>query len=142
MDIFSKEKRSHIMRQVRSKNTTPELIVRSIAHRLGYRFRLHKIDLPGKPDLVFSKYKKVIFVHGCFWHGHNCRAGENTPKSNKSYWKEKLQRNRQRDAENIQQLKVLGWETLVIWECETKNAEKLKAIINCFLDQNCPTYKD
>lgn len=125
------------MRQVRSKNTTPELIVRSLIHRLGYRFRLHQANLPGKPDLVFIKHKKVIFVHGCFWHGHNCRAGRNTPKSNKEYWENKLQRNIKRDIENIKSIQTLGWKSLVVWECETKNIEALTVKIEQFFANNC-----
>ncbi len=133
MDTFTPEKRSEIMRSVRSKDTKPEKIVRSIAHRLGFRFRLHRKDLPGKPDLTFPKLKKVIFVHGCFWHGHNCRAGNNRPKSNTDYWNKKLARNKQRDKSNIQQIIKLGWKPLIVWECETKNINNLSIKIEKFL---------
>ncbi len=113
----------------------PERIVRSIAHKMGYRFRLHRADLPGKPDLVFPSRKKVIFVHGCFWHQHEisqCLDGR-PPRSNQDYWLPKLKRNRERDAHALATLKEMGWESLVIWECETKDATSLIELINSFL---------
>lgn len=133
MDKVSQEKRSEIMSKVRNKNTKPELTVRSLAHRLGYRFRLHRKDLPGKPDLVFPKFKKVIFVHGCFWHGHDCKAGKNRPKSNIEFWEKKLSGNIERDKKNLKALSKLGWEPLIIWECETKNHAQLSNSIQQFL---------
>jgi len=132
-DVFPSEKRSWIMSRVREKNTSPELKVRSLIHRLGFRFRLHRKDLPGKPDLVFPSRKKVIFVHGCFWHGHDCARGNREPKTNSEYWIEKIHRNIERDASNQSNLKTLGWGVLVIWECQTKNTKELAKRIDDFL---------
>jgi len=132
-DQFSPEQRSWIMRQVRSKNTNPELIVRRLLHRLGYRFRLHRRDLPGTPDLVFVSRRKVIFVHGCFWHQHRkCRRGS-MPASNTAFWRSKLRRNVVRDAKHLATLKALGWRSLVVWECCTKNAAQLSRRLTDFL---------
>src|SRR5207247_11045036 len=117
--------RSANMRAIRSTGMKPELAVRSLVHRLGYRFRLHRKDLPGKPDLVFASRRKVIFVHGCFWHWHNCKLAH-IPKSNMDYWAPKLQRNQARDRKNSEALRVAGWEALVIWECELKDADAIK----------------
>lgn len=122
------------MARIASKNTKPEILIRKIAHNLGYRFRLHRKDLPGKPDLVFVNRKKIIFVHGCFWHGHNCKAGKNTPKSNTDYWIPKLANNKKRDQKHIKELKKSGWNVLIIWECEIKNLEKIKQKIQIFLE--------
>lgn len=122
------------MRRVKSKNTKPEMVVRSLVHRLGFRFRLHRSDLPGKPDLVFPSRRKVIFVNGCFWHAHDCPHGANRPKTNVEYWKKKLDRNKITDEKNRERLRELGWESLVIWECRMKDQEKLKAEIVDFLD--------
>ncbi|HIE54049.1 MAG TPA: DNA mismatch endonuclease Vsr [Chromatiaceae bacterium] len=133
-DVFSKDKRSWIMSRVRGKDTSPEIIVRSLVHRLGYRFRLYRKDLPGKPDLTFPSRRKVIFVHGCFWHGHDCLRGDRKPKSNVVYWRNKIRRNNQRDEVNQQRLKELGWDFLVIWECQIKDQEKLKTILVGFLE--------
>jgi len=121
-DVFPSEKRSWIMSRVREKNTSPEFKVRSLVHRLGYRFRLHRKDLPGKPDLVFPSRKKIIFVHGCFWHGHDCARGNRSPKTNTEYWVEKIRRNTERDACHQAELKAIGWDVLVVWECELKCA--------------------
>lgn len=132
-DVFPSKKRSWIMRQVREKNTSPELKVRSLAHRLGFRFRLHRKDLPGKPDLVFPSRKKIIFVHGCFWHGHNCARGCRVPKTNSEYWIEKIQRNMERDSKHQSNLKVVGWDILVIWECEINNPKIIAEKIGGFL---------
>ena len=107
------------MRAVPAKDTKPEMVVRSIAHAMGLRFRLHRKDLPGNPDLVFPKYKSVVFVHGCFWHWHGCPRSR-MPKSNIEYWEKKIDGNRKRDRKNIAQLSSLGWKSLIIWECETK----------------------
>jgi DNA mismatch endonuclease (patch repair protein) len=133
-DVFPSEKRSWIMSRVREKNTSPELKVRSLIHRLGFRFRLHRKDLPGKPDLVFPSRKKIIFVHGCFWHGHNCARGKRKPKTNTEYWVEKIQRNTERNARDQSALKALGWNVLVVWECELKDAKALSSRIKSFLD--------
>jgi DNA mismatch endonuclease (patch repair protein) len=126
--------RSENMRRIRSKDTKPEIKVRSMVHRLGYRFRLHRKDLPGKPDLVFPSRKKVIFVHGCFWHSHDCTSVARTPKTNTAYWVEKIQRNTERDAQHQSALKALGWNVLVIWECELKDAEALSSRLTSFLE--------
>jgi DNA mismatch endonuclease (patch repair protein) len=125
--------RSEIMRRVHSTDTTPELIVRKITHSLGYRYRLHKKGLPGKPDLVFSSKKKIIFVHGCFWHGHHCKRGNRMPKENRTYWTKKIKSNFDRDSRHNVELSASGWSILTIWECETKNQELLKQRIVEFL---------
>lgn len=135
-DVFSIEKRSWIMSRVRGKNTTPELKVRSMAHRLGYRFRLHRKDLPGRPDLVFPSRKKVILVHGCFWHGHDCSRGRRTPKANYQYWRNKIRKNVERDAKNQDHLKSLNWETLIVWECDLRYPEKVMYRMNKYLSKN------
>lgn len=121
------------MSRVRGKDTSPEIKIRSLTHRLGYRFRLHRKDLPGKPDLVFPSRKKVIFVHGCFWHGHDCTRGKRTPKANASYWIEKIRKNIERDVKNQAELQTLGWNVLIVWECETKNLDKVACKINEYL---------
>ncbi|MGD9737762.1 MAG: very short patch repair endonuclease [Bauldia sp.] len=113
--------RSAIMRAVKGKDTAPERIVRRTAHRLGYRFRLHRADLPGKPDLVFPGRRAAIFVHGCFWHGHDCKRGNRVPKTNTDYWTAKIGRNVKRDAAQREELCALGWHTMTIWECEIGN---------------------
>jgi DNA mismatch endonuclease, patch repair protein len=113
------------MARIRSKDTKPEMTVRRSAHRLGYRYRLHRRDLPGVPDLVFPSRRKVIFVHGCFWHAHPRCTVANVPKSRQSFWKEKFRRNKQRDRANEQLLRRAGWEVLIIWECETKDRDLL-----------------
>lgn len=134
MDVFSREKRSKIMSRVSAKNTKPELIVRSLLHNMGYRFRLYRNDLPGKPDITLPKHKKIIFVHGCFWHGHlDCQRG-NRPSTNKKFWNEKLDKNMERDKVVIHNLKQLGWDVLTVWTCEVNNTEKLKNKLLTFLE--------
>lgn len=118
MDKLSPDKRSANMRCIKSKDMKPELFVRSVAHRLGYRFRLHVRDLPGKPDLVFRSRRKVVFVNGCFWHGHDCKEGSRIPKTNVDYWRTKIARNKARDADVRASLKDAGWGVLTIWECD------------------------
>lgn len=135
MDVFTKEKRSQIMSRISGKNTKPEIAVRSLLHRLGYRFRLHRKDLPGKPDIILPKHKKVIFVHGCFWHGHKDCSRSKRPSTNESFWRKKLDRNIKRDKENIDSLKQLGWQVLIIWTCEVKDGNKLKDKILSFLER-------
>ena len=134
MDIWSKEKRSQVMSNIRSKNTKPELLVRSQLHIAGYRFRIHQKDLPGKPDIVLPKYKTVVFVHGCFWHLHSgCRDGT-VPKTRADYWKNKLLRNKERDKEHMRTLQKLGWRVLRLWECEVeKETDKVLEKLNKFL---------
>ena len=126
--------RSANMRAIRSKDMKPELAVRSLVHKLGYRFRVHRKDLPGKPDLVFSARRKVIFVHGCFWHAHNCRKAH-IPKSNLEYWLPKLQRNKTRDARNVKALAADSWETLIVWECEVDQKAALQGRLQKFLGE-------
>lgn len=117
-DVFSPQKRSEVMRAVKGKDTKPEIALRKALHRLGYRYRLNVRDLPGKPDLVFPKHRAVLFLHGCFWHGHGCKRGRRVPKTNRAYWTEKIARNRARDKKNAAALKALGWRVITIWECE------------------------
>jgi DNA mismatch endonuclease (patch repair protein) len=132
-DKLSPERRSENMRRIKSKDMKPELLVRRLVHGMGYRYRLHRKDMPGKPDLVFGPRRKVIFVHGCFWHQHaSCREGR-VPSSNESYWQPKLARNAQRDAENLANLEGSGWRTLVIWECEMEDAAALRRRLRAFL---------
>ena len=135
MDKLTPERRSENMRRIKSQGMKPEMAVRRLVHRLGYRYRLHRKDLPGKPDLVFGPRRKVIFVHGCFWHSHD-RGGcldAHRPKSNTGYWDAKLARNRQRDAERLAALKAAGWAALTIWECETRDLIKVEKRIRRFL---------
>ena len=117
-DQFSTQKRSAIMQAIRGKDTKPEHTVRSLIHRLGYRYRLHVRELPGCPDLVFPSLRKVIFVHGCFWHRHHCRKGRSTPTTRARFWKEKLESNKDRDAKHRRKLSRLGWSVLTVWECQ------------------------
>lgn len=133
--------RSENMRRIRSKDMRPELAVRSLVHRLGYRFRLHRKDLPGKPDLVFVSQRKVIFVHGCFWHSHQRCKSAHVPKSNVEYWGPKLERNRVRDGKNIGALRADGWKTMVIWECEIRSERALKKRIKAFLSANAASWR-
>ncbi|WP_395667044.1 very short patch repair endonuclease [Methylocella sp.] len=125
--------RSATMRAVKSKDTRPERLVRSLAHRLGFRFRLHRADLPGSPDLVFPGRRAAVFVHGCFWHGHDCRRGARAPKTNAAYWRAKIARNRARDETAAAALAALGWRVLTIWECETADAAALERRLSGFL---------
>lgn len=121
MDSLSPDRRSWNMSRIRAKDTRPERVVRSLLHRLGYRFRLNRNDIPGKPDIVLPKYRTVIFVHGCFWHRHKGCSLAYTPKSNLAFWNKKFQRNIQRDAEVAEALKKTTWKQLIVWECETKD---------------------
>lgn len=127
------EQRSRIMRAVKGADTAPEIAVRSMVHRMGYRFRLHRKDLPGKPDLVFPRLRKVIFVHGCFWHGHDCARGARAPKNNAEYWCAKITRNNLRDIDNVIALKREGWRAAIVWECELKNPTGVKKRLGRFL---------
>ena len=123
-DVHSPEQRSFNMSQIRSRDTKPEMIVRSLVHQMGFRFRLHVKGLPGTPDLVLASRKKLIFVHGCFWHMHRCRCGKVTPATNSEFWKSKRSQNVLRDRRNRRRLKTAGWSVLVIWECWTKDIEE------------------
>ena len=134
MDVFSREKRKQIMSRISGKNTKPELVVRSLLHNMGYRFRLHRKDLPGKPDIALPKYKKVILVNGCFWHGHIDCPRAKRPATNKKFWREKLDKNMKRDEQSVNNLKELGWDVLVVWTCEVNNTLKLKNKLFSFLE--------
>ena len=139
-DRISEERRSYNMSRIKSSNTALELAVRRLIHGMGYRYRLHDKSLPGKPDIVFRPRRKVIFVHGCFWHQHpsaDC-ADSRTPKSNQGYWAPKLERTKRRDAENRQRLIDNGWESLIVWECELQESQNLSARIKHFLDTPSP----
>ena len=127
------EQRSRIMRAVKGADTTPELAVRRLAHSMGYRFRLHRNDLPGKPDLTFPRLRKVIFVNGCFWHGHDCARGARVPVRNRDYWTQKVARNMERDRSAQSALQRLGWKSLVVWECEIKDQNRLQRTLRRFL---------
>lgn len=132
MDNISKEERSRVMAAVKQKDTKPEMVVRRFLHRIGFRYRLHNSGLPGKPDLVLPRYKSVIFVHGCFWHGHtdvSCRLSR-IPKSNIDFWKKKISINQTRDERIINELHALGWRVFVIWECQVNDESVLKTLVN------------
>lgn len=134
MDIVSPEERSRMMAGIKGKDTKPELVVRKLVHGMGFRYRLHRKDLPGSPDLVFPRLKKVIFVHGCFWHRHpGCRFAY-TPKSNTRFWQDKLEGNVRRDALASAALDALGWEVLIVWECEVSDLSALTRKVNLFLE--------
>lgn len=124
-DILTPEARSKLMSKVSARNTGPEKKLRSLLHRAGFRFRLHAKRLPGKPDIVLPRYRTVIFVHGCFWHGHTCAKGTNRPKTRPEFWEKKINGNQERDGRNRQELENLGWRVLTVWECELKNQEEL-----------------
>lgn len=132
-DVLTPEQRRRCMSRIRGKDTAPEKIVRSMIFSMGFRYRLHDKRLPGSPDLVFISRRKAIFVHGCFWHMHDCRFGLVRPKSNADFWEAKRNRNVQRDQENLASLQSKGWKTFVIWECETKDSEALAQRIRRFL---------
>lgn len=124
------------MSRVKGKDTTPELAVRRMCRAIGRGgYRLHRRDLPGKPDIAYIGRKAAIFVHGCFWHGHNCPAGSKIPKTNTAYWVHKIERNKQRDTEHLTALKSKGWRILIIWECEIRNEKSLKARLTRFLSR-------
>ena len=133
MDIVSPKKRSLMMAGIKGKNTRPEMVVRKLVHGMGFRFRLHRKDLPGSPDLVFPRLRRVIFVHGCFWHRHPGCKFAYTPKSNVQFWLEKLEANVRRDALALKALEALSWEILIVWECELSNLSVLAQKLNSFL---------
>lgn len=135
MDIWTSEKRSKVMAKIRSKNTKPEIVLRSLLHKKGFRFRIHRKNLPGKPDIVFPAKKLAVYVHGCFWHLHaNCRDGT-IPKSNTEFWNKKLSANVERDNKHLKNIRLLNWKAIVIWECEiekqpTRVLKKICKILN------------
>lgn len=127
MDKLTPKQRSKNMSAVKSKDTKPEMFVRRSLHALGFRFRLHRRDLPGKPDIVFPSRRAVIFVNGCFWHGHTCKAGE-LPTTRRDFWEEKIDKNRERDTRNIDALRNAGWNVLTVWECELGEVDAVSRI--------------
>lgn len=137
-DTLTQAKRSQLMSRIRSKNTTAELVVRKLVYRMGIRYRLHRKDLPGTPDLVFRRMRKVIFVHGCFWHQHSspeCRIVR-VPKSHVDFWLPKFEKNHKRDICNEKKLTAAGWRVLVVWECQLRNEVQLEHALKCFLAEN------
>lgn len=138
MDRLAPEERSRLMARIRGRDTGPERAVRSIVHRSGFRFRLHAGGLPGRPDLVLPRYRAAIFVHGCFWHGHSCRAGSARPKTNARFWADKLARNRERDRRSVAALRRAGWRVLVVWECSLRDPERCGARIGRWLARLTP----
>jgi len=136
-DTLTRIQRRKCMAAIRGKNTTPERIVRSVLHRLGCRFALHRADLPGKPDIVMPVRGAVVFVHGCYWHMHGCKRGRSTPVTNVAFWRAKRESNRKRDRKNVNALRRAGWRVVVVWECELKSSkigrviERLRAIREC-----------
>jgi DNA mismatch endonuclease, patch repair protein len=132
-DVLTPQQRSFNMSRIRNRDTKPEIVVRSIVHRMGYRYRLHKGDLPGKPDLVLVRHGKIINVHGCFFHMHTCKYGRVVPVTNAEFWLTKRIGNVDRDRRNLQSLRRAGWKVLTVWECEIKNVVKLSKKLNSFL---------
>lgn len=132
-ESFTVGQRSACMRAVGSKDTEPEMRVRRLVHSMGYRYALHTANLPGKPDLVFVSRRKVIFVHGCFWHKHSCRHGSTSPATNSGYWKTKLEKNAQRDRQHTRTLRKGGWGVLVLWECQIKHSDFIRRKLGVFL---------
>ncbi len=133
VDVHNPKQRSFNMSRIRSRNTRPEMIVRSIVHRMGYRYSLHKKDLPGKPDIVLVRHRKIIDVHGCFFHMHDCRYGRVVPATNAKFWRTKRLSNVKRDRRNLSVLRREGWCVLIVWECETRDVAKLERTIRRFL---------
>ena len=133
MNLAADDVRRRTMQAVKSRDTGPEMLVRRFVHSLGYRYRLHRADLPGKPDLTFPRLRKIIFVHGCFWHGHDCARGARAPKENAEYWRQKIERNRERDKQHIAALQIMGWTILVVWECQLKDRAMIDDRIIRFL---------
>jgi len=134
MDVLTPEQRSRNMAAIRNADTKPEMLVRRTLHRRGYRYVLRGRNLPGRPDLVFPSRRKVIFVHGCYWHMHSCRYGRVTPRTNAAFWKHKREGNVRRDDARLQALADLGWDVLIVWECETKDAAQLEARLLEYMD--------
>jgi DNA mismatch endonuclease (patch repair protein) len=134
-DVFTREKRSAIMSRIKGENTKPEILVRKIVHSLGYRFRLHSNALLGKPDLVLPRHEKIIFVHGCFWHGHNRCSRSALPSTNKRFWQNKILVNKARDIRVRRKLSRDGWKVVVIWQCQTKDIGRLTKRLKRFLEE-------
>ena len=136
-DSLTPEQRSALMRKVRSKDTTPEMRVRRALHAKGFRYRLHHSDLPGKPDLVLSRFRTCIFVHGCFWHGHESCRKASVPKTNTDFWVKKITRNRDRDHEVRTLLEDIGWKVVIVWECQTEKAEEFERLLEEIVREIC-----
>ena len=132
-DVFTTEQRSRIMSRIKSGDSEPELLVRRLVHSLGHRFRLHIRELPGTPDIVLSRLRKVIFVNGCFWHGHARCSRARLPSTNEGFWQTKIDGNRKRDRRVTRQLKRMGWSVLIVWQCQTRNHEDLCGRLRAFL---------
>ncbi len=132
-DVLTPQQRSFNMSRIRNRDTRPEMIVRSIVHQLGYRYRLHKTDLTGKPDIVLVRHRKIIDVHGCFFHMHKCKYGSVVPATNATFWKTKRLSNVERDRRNLRALRREGWRVMIVWECETRNLSTLSKRIEKFL---------
>jgi DNA mismatch endonuclease (patch repair protein) len=135
-DVHNKEQRSRNMAAIRGRDTKPEMIVRRLVHRHGYRFRLHRRDLPGRPDLVLPRHRAVIFVHGCFWHQHDCRYGRVVPATRAEFWQAKRHENVERDKRNERALKAAGWRVLIVWECWTRDAVATGAALKAFFGRS------
>lgn len=133
-DVLTPAQRSHNMARIRGRDTQPEMIVRRLLHKAGFRYRLHRKDLPGKPDLVFASRRKVIFIDGCFWHRHDCPFGRVTPTTNADFWRQKIAGNVERDRRNRAALEASGWRVLIIWECEVKKPEQVRRRVAEFLN--------
>ena len=132
-DVFTPEKRSAVMRRVKSTDTAPELTVRRLLRKMGVGYRLHRADLPGKPDIVMAGRKLVLNIHGCFWHGHDCPRGARLPKANRPYWEAKIARNRERDIAHRAALEAMGWRAVTLWECELKDEAGVEARLQAAL---------
>lgn len=132
-DNLNDEQRSACMRAVKAKNTTPEMAVRRLIHSMGYRYALHVSKLPGKPDIVLTSKRKIIFVHGCFWHNHNCKRGRRPPATNSIYWNTKRKRNQSRDRVHLKRLREEGWKVLVVWECQIQDLGSLRRKLSGFI---------
>lgn len=133
VDRMTPEQRHRCMSRIRSKDTGPEWRVRRMVHAMGFRYRLHAKELPGRPDLVLPRHRKIIFVHGCFWHAHGCRVAQRPPATHARFWKNKFAQNVARDQEALRLLWQVGWQVLVVWECETKDPEQLRTLLSAFL---------
>ncbi len=133
-DVLTPEQRHRNMASIRSRDTKPEIKVRRLLHGLGYRFKLHGAGLPGKPDIILPRHRKIIFVNGCFWHMHRCRYGKVMPKTNVAFWKKKRLQNRQRDIKTTKNLRIQGWQVLTLWECQIKDDKKFKKMLLGFLN--------
>ena len=133
MDVLTPEQRSYCMSRIRGRDTKPELVVRRLVHAMGFRFRLHGRNLPGRPDIVLPRHGKVIQVQGCWWHSHSCKHGRSKAKTNAAFWRRKLGGNAERDRRNMRLLRRSGWRALVVWECQTRDAKRLLSRLERFL---------